>query len=50
MKGKVIKSKLILWFEATILQQFLNCEPASSMIWLYWIQQIAKDKVLFIKY
>lgn len=49
MKWKVIKSKLILWFEAMILQQFLNCEPTSLIVWLPWLQGMAKDKILFIK-
>lgn len=49
MKWKIIKGKLILWFEAITLQQFLNCEPTSSMVWLHWLQGMAKDKILFIK-
>lgn len=50
MKWKLIKSKLILWFEAPVLQQFLNCKPTSSMVLLHCLQEMTEDKIPFIKY
>lgn len=44
MKWKAIKSKVILWFEATIVQLFLNCEPDSSIIDMTHFEEWLKMK------